>query len=475
VNAPQKVRSAPVPPARQVSELEGEWEVVAMEGDGLKASADDVRGMRWAVKGNVITGSQPGVSGKMSFKLDPKKTPKEIDITSLDGNLKGTTAPGIYEIEGQTLRVCFGEKVRPKTFTTEAGDGRTMITLEKAIPTAWGEEVGGLQAGLALVPAVARGYRPGETVNLEVKLRNVGKADVTITHGLLKESPPKITDTIGTPVFVTTPPRLGIIVIPTERVIKAGETITLYNPDVAVEAFDLKRQSGLQPLVSVPTIWVTPGKYRVAFGGMVHSHPTLSTGTAEFEVREPAEPAAATEEPFTAWGTEINGLQAGLSLPPGPKRAYAHGETVTLVVRVRNVGKEAVKFEYVRQFLDENPPTVTGADGKAIPQGGTTVTGLIHVPVEVTLEPGKEVVLESRFHGASGWPYELRPAGGGGKPTTRESPLVVGTGKVTVQYGRVFGNSSAGGIKIDPALSKLATGKLEVEVESDPPAASGKK
>ncbi len=170
------------------------------------------------------------------------------------------------------------------------------------------------------------------------------------------------------------------------------------------------------------------------------------------------EPAARPEKEkgaFTAWGKEVGGLQAGLGLRPGEHRTYHHGETVTLVVRVRNVGNETVKFEYIRQFLDENPPTVTKADGKTVPQVGINVLGG-HPPTEVTLEPGKEIELESRLAGgpnlagAPGIRYALGPA--------------LGTGKVTFQCERVFGNSSAGSINIDPALRKLATGKLELEI-----------
>jgi hypothetical protein len=36
--------------------------------------------------------------------------------------------------------------------------------------------------------------------------------------------------------------------------------------------------------------------------------------------------------------------------------------------------------------------------------------------------------------------------------------------KVSLQYGRVFGNSSLGRLNLDPELSKLATGKLEPEI-----------
>ena len=168
---------------------------------------------------------------------------------------------------------------------------------------------------------------------------------------------------------------------------------------------------------------------------------------------------------FTAWGKEVGGLQAGLGFPAGAKRAYRHGETVTLVVRVRNVGKEAVKFEYVKQFLDEDRPAATDAGGKNLPQSRTSMPG-IHGPTGVSLEPGKEVVLETRMHGASGSPHKLLPAGDGGKATTKELPLFVGTGKVGLQYERVIGNSSSGFLdKPDPSLGKLATGTLELEVK----------
>src|SRR6266550_2561113 len=59
------------------------------------------------------------------------------------------------------------------------------------------------------------------------------------------------------------------------------------------------------------------------------------------------------KEAFTAWGKEVGGLQAGLGFRPGEHRVYHHGETVTLVVRVRNVSKEEVKFQYLKEFFME--------------------------------------------------------------------------------------------------------------------------
>jgi hypothetical protein len=171
----------------------------------------------------------------------------------------------------------------------------------------------------------------------------------------------------------------------------------------------------------------------------------------------------------TAWGKEVGGLQAGVSVRSGEKRVYDYGDVITLVVRVRNVGKEAVKFEYVRQFLDENLPSVT-VDGKTVEQHRLAMLGF-HVPMEVTLEPGKEIELESRLP----LRYELRPPNSEGEPTTKERKIFVGTGKVSIQYDRVLGSSSSGAIKLDPALSKLGTGKLELEIKTDPPPQEQKK
>jgi hypothetical protein len=144
-------------------------------------------------------------------------------------------------------------------------------------------------------------------------------------------------------------------------------------------------------------------------------------------------------------------MQAGLGYLPSQRRAYHTGETVRLVVRVRNVGKEAVRFQYNWAFFVENQPAVTDGEGKRVLGKSTYLGGAPRVPVELNLAPGQEIDLyESNL--------ELKP------------------GKFQIQYERVFGNASgAVPIKLDPRLSKLATGKLEVAIKSDPPDQTEKK
>ena len=179
-------------------------------------------------------------------------------------------------------------------------------------------------------------------------------------------------------------------------------------------------------------------------------------------VKEPnkKEDKVKDKEGFTAWGKEVGGLQAGLGYLPGEHRAYATGETVTLVVRVRNVSKEAVKFQYVPKFFFETPPTVTDGEGKPVASGERLAVLGEHGHVDVDLAPGKEAVLKELK-------LKLKPVGDDGKMSYKAGfeHSLQGIGKFNLQYEQVLHDSSSGKATNDPALDKLGTGKLELEVK----------
>ena len=127
-------------------------------------------------------------------------------------------------------------------------------------------------------------------------------------------------------------------------------------------------------------------------------------------------------------------------------------------MRIRNVGKETVALEYLGRYFAEHPPTVTDADGKAVPVEAVTTFGH-HIPEKMKLEPGKEASLRELT-------IELRQPI---KDAKNFFNVFHGTGKFHLNCDPVLGNSSSGSLKLDPALSKLATGKLELEVKADPP------
>lgn len=127
-------------PDKDARILQGEWVVVGLEDEGSQASEDDVKGMKWVVKGDTITGTdQDGETGQLRYALNPKQTPSEIDLTPLDGPLKGVVQFGIYDLQKGRLRICYREpnaegKGRPKEFAAPANSGFGMILLEKKAP-----------------------------------------------------------------------------------------------------------------------------------------------------------------------------------------------------------------------------------------------------------------------------------------------------------------------------------------------------
>src|SRR5262249_50110874 len=148
---------------------------------------------------------------------------------------------------------------------------------------AWGKEVDGLQAGLL---AEAATCRVGETLKFTVKLRNVGKAEVSVTYPHPHYCWPQVTTDTGgqVRVYVTQYWNFyGLPIPPLKRAIKPGETITLYNHEVAVESEDRAKQLGEMLVVGTPTICVAPGKYKIVYGAT--SSPNLATGTLELEIK----------------------------------------------------------------------------------------------------------------------------------------------------------------------------------------------
>jgi RNA polymerase sigma factor (sigma-70 family) len=332
---------------------------------------------------------------------------------------------------------------------------------EKEAFTAWGKEVGGLQAGLGYASGQKRAYSPGETVKLVVRVRNVGKEEITFRYAKedFFETPPAVTDAEGKPVSLT-------------RRIASGFAALLkvkLAPGKEIELAEVK----LEPRTSTQSVhegqWnlFTTGKFTLWYEQLLDpaNDKTLSklaTGKLELEVRDAEKlPEKKQEkEGLTAWGKEVDGLQAGLGFRPGAKRPYTHGETVKLVVRVRNVSKKEVNITSIPAFFFDRPPSVTDGEGKAAPQ--------LRLPTEgdegeynrkqLSLAPGQEVELaEVRI--------ELRPES---ERDNKGLNTLYGTGKFLIQYERLMYES--GKYDIGSILSMLATGKVELEIKAGPPA-----
>ncbi len=149
-------------------------------------------------------------------------------------------------------------------------------------------------------------------------------------------------------------------------------------------------------------------------------------------------PAATEPVPFTAWGEKDNGLQVGLGFRPGEHRVYHPGETVTLVVRLKNVDKDKAKHSYRSDRFYTNPPSVMDGDGMPVAFEGLPVRAKgkgFNRWIDVELTRGVVDLWELKL--------ALRPAAEAG--TQRPAWTLFGAGKFQLNYPK--------------------TGRLELEVK----------
>lgn len=74
-----------------------------------------------------------GETDKGTYLLDPASKPKSITVKGTEGPNKGKTFPAIYELQGDTLRICYdlSESNRPTEFTTVTGTKLYLVTYKR--------------------------------------------------------------------------------------------------------------------------------------------------------------------------------------------------------------------------------------------------------------------------------------------------------------------------------------------------------
>jgi uncharacterized protein (TIGR03067 family) len=114
---------------KDLAAIQGEWSMVSGSADGQPMPEEMRKQMKRVCKDDEATTTMNGrVFIKAKITLDPSKKPKTIDYDVIDGFTKGKKQLGIYEVAGDTFKSCFSApgSERPKDFTGEAGDHRTL-------------------------------------------------------------------------------------------------------------------------------------------------------------------------------------------------------------------------------------------------------------------------------------------------------------------------------------------------------------
>jgi uncharacterized protein (TIGR03067 family) len=129
--------------------LQGTWGYAAMEVDGRKVE-DAINEARIVVEGDRFTTTGMGATYKGIVKVDAVSSPRRLDLVFTEGPEKGNTSLAIYELDGDTWKLCLtaGGKERPTEFTTRPGSGHAFEILNRQTS---GDGAGALKKELALL------------------------------------------------------------------------------------------------------------------------------------------------------------------------------------------------------------------------------------------------------------------------------------------------------------------------------------
>jgi uncharacterized protein (TIGR03067 family) len=117
----------------KVESIDGVWRPSAAEVGG-KPFPDEVRkAIKLELKGDQYTVTVADKIDRGTCKVNSSSKPKTLDITGTEGPNKGRTFLAIYELNGDTLRVCYdlSGKARPTEFISKPDPSSFLATYKR--------------------------------------------------------------------------------------------------------------------------------------------------------------------------------------------------------------------------------------------------------------------------------------------------------------------------------------------------------
>lgn len=117
---------------KEQEKWQGTWTLKSVENNGAKMPEGRLAGFgyRMTVTGDRYVHTVKGMNIRdVAFTLDPTAKPKTIDTRDKDNK----TEKGIYELDGDTLRVCLAEegKDRPTEFSAKEGTRCSLMVFKR--------------------------------------------------------------------------------------------------------------------------------------------------------------------------------------------------------------------------------------------------------------------------------------------------------------------------------------------------------
>jgi len=126
-----------------LAQLQGEWSLVSGMADGYPIPKEMIANSKRVCKGDELTAIVGGqLVMKAKITIDPSKKPRTIDYQVIEGPTKGKKHLGIYEVDSDTFKSCFGapDAERPTEFTSKLGDLRTSTVWKRVKAPAAAEQ-----------------------------------------------------------------------------------------------------------------------------------------------------------------------------------------------------------------------------------------------------------------------------------------------------------------------------------------------
>lgn len=126
------VTKEPPPPTAHEHDgkmIEGTWVIVEAELSGQKLPEEGLKGSKLILRqGSYRFGDDQG-----EYKLSPAEKFKAMDIAGRAGPNAGKSFLAIYELKGETLKICYdlAGKARPQEFKTAAGTQQFLVTYRR--------------------------------------------------------------------------------------------------------------------------------------------------------------------------------------------------------------------------------------------------------------------------------------------------------------------------------------------------------
>jgi uncharacterized protein (TIGR03067 family) len=119
---------------KDLEKLQGTWILSELEINGERIPDEKIKGTTLTIKGARYTVKVKDRSHAVTIKLDPTRKPKAIDMYFPDGPELPKLAKGIYEIDGDTFRLCRHQaagEARPREFVTQANTGLFIVVWKR--------------------------------------------------------------------------------------------------------------------------------------------------------------------------------------------------------------------------------------------------------------------------------------------------------------------------------------------------------